>query len=182
MVTCDCYVKGFRKCFCGAVKDGFVAEGATIHIPLLLKDSVEAPSQFRKEINMMTDAEKRAMRDSVRGMPLWQAAKLPIYDDFRGMTLGSLPAEQYYAICDGADGTRSVEPTQENINRLGDALAARQAYERDLQTAHQTSQPVNDNRHGSRHVVRDGRALSQLSDSERAREQMIHDLNNAYRN
>ena len=50
----------------------------------------------------MTDAEMKAMRDSVRGMPLEQAAALPIFDNVRGSWTSGMPAEQYFAIVNGA--------------------------------------------------------------------------------
>ena len=51
---------------------------------------------------MMTDAEKQIMRDSVRGMPLSQAAALPLYDGVRGSVSSGMPSEQYFALVDGA--------------------------------------------------------------------------------
>jgi hypothetical protein len=59
-------------------------------------------SADRKELRMMTDAERSAMRDSVHGMPLDQAAALPLYDGVRGTMTSGMPSEQYFAIGDGA--------------------------------------------------------------------------------
>lgn len=59
-------------------------------------------SANRKEQHMMTDAEQRAMRDSVKGMPIELAAALPIYDNVRGLMTSGMAAEKYYAIIDGA--------------------------------------------------------------------------------
>jgi len=140
-MICNCYRNGLKVCACGAVKDGVLVQGATIHIPLMMTDGVP---QGRKEIHMMTDAERHTMRDSVRGMPLYQAEKLPIYDDVRGRVMSGMPAERYCALIDGADGKRSVAPTEENVRRLGDSLGARLHYERDMANAWRT--PVNDNR------------------------------------
>lgn len=56
----------------------------------------------RTELHMMTDAEQRAMKDSVKGMSLDQAATLPIYDNVRGLMTSGMPAEKYFAILDGA--------------------------------------------------------------------------------
>ncbi|PHJ93353.1 hypothetical protein VF09_37385, partial [Nostoc linckia z9] len=76
MLVCDCYTLGSKKCTCGAVKDGVVVNGAALRIPLMMTDS--APQQHRKELTMMNDAEIKNMRDSVKGMPVAQAAALPI--------------------------------------------------------------------------------------------------------
>lgn len=59
-------------------------------------------SANRKDLNMMTDAERQAMKDSVKGMPLDQASALPLYDNVRGMITSGMPAEKYFAIIDGA--------------------------------------------------------------------------------
>lgn len=56
----------------------------------------------RKELHMMTDAERQTMRESVKGMALDQAAALPIYNDVRGNWTGGMPSEQYFAIVNGA--------------------------------------------------------------------------------
>lgn len=56
----------------------------------------------RKPLHMMTDSEKRGMRDSVPTMSVADAAKLPIYDDVRGLTVSGIPGEEYYATIDGA--------------------------------------------------------------------------------
>ncbi|PZU74992.1 MAG: hypothetical protein DI546_09460 [Rhizobium sp.] len=59
-------------------------------------------SANRKDINMMTDAERQTMKDSVKGMTLDQAAALPLYDGVRGAITSGMPAERYFAIIDGA--------------------------------------------------------------------------------
>ena len=59
-------------------------------------------SANRKDINMMTDAERQVMKDSVKGMALDQACALPLYDNVRGMITSGMPAEKYFAILDGA--------------------------------------------------------------------------------
>lgn len=56
-----------------------------------------------KEPRVMTDAERQTMKDSVKGMPLDQAAALPLYDGVRGVVTSGMPAERYFAILDGAD-------------------------------------------------------------------------------
>jgi hypothetical protein len=53
-------------------------------------------------VNTMTDAEIRDMKSTVQSMPLDQAMALPIYDCVRGMITSGMPAEQYFAILDGA--------------------------------------------------------------------------------
>ncbi|MBB5041893.1 DUF2213 domain-containing protein [Shinella fusca] len=56
-----------------------------------------------KNLATVEDAERRAMRDSVKGMPLTDAMALPLYDDIRGVIVSGMPAERYYAILDGAN-------------------------------------------------------------------------------
>ncbi len=75
----------------------------------------------RKDFSMMTDAERKTMKDSVLGMPLAEAAALPIYDGVRGHFMSGMPAEQYSAICDGA----IVPPHQPTANEV----AATTAYD-----------------------------------------------------
>ncbi|MFC3315404.1 hypothetical protein ACFOHY_01025 [Rhizobium rosettiformans] len=99
-MMCNCYASGLRKCSCGAVKDGVLVNGASLHIPVLMKDS--ATPQTRKELTMMTDAEIKSMRDSVRGMSVTQAAALPIFDNVRGLRACGMPAPEYYAMLYGA--------------------------------------------------------------------------------
>lgn len=55
-----------------------------------------------KEARLMTDSERQTMKDSVKGMPLDQAAALPLYDGVRGAITSGMPAEKYFAIIDGA--------------------------------------------------------------------------------
>lgn len=59
-------------------------------------------SATRKDLHMMTDAEKRTMRDSVKTMSITEAAALPLYDGIRGAVAGGMAAERYYALVDGA--------------------------------------------------------------------------------
>ena len=75
----------------------------------------------RKELHTMTDAEQQTMRDSVRGMPLEQAAALPIYDNVRGLFTSGMQAEKYFAIIDGA--------TVEARTPTADELSAQAAYD-----------------------------------------------------
>ncbi|CDZ60463.1 Hypothetical protein NGAL_HAMBI2605_10330 [Neorhizobium galegae bv. orientalis] len=181
MIVCDCKSQGHTKCVCGAFKDGVLIDGATVRIPVFMRDS--APP-VRKELHMMTDAEKQSMRDSVRGMPLYLAAKLSIYDSVRGTVTSGMPAEQYYALLDGADASRRHEPTEENVRMLGDQLAARREYAHELNNRWRGSdaQPNNDNRPSPLpNFARDGRPMSDLADHERAREEMIHRQTNAWK-
>lgn len=87
----------------------------------------------RAEATTMTDADRQAMRDTVRGMPLAQAAALPLYDGVRGVVTSGMPAEQYYAILDGASvGER---------HKAADEIACDQAYAKmvaDMANAHRT--------------------------------------------
>jgi hypothetical protein len=75
----------------------------------------------KKSLSQMTDAEKQTMRDSVLGMPLDQAAALPIYDDVRGLMVSGMAAERYFAICNGAIASPD-QPT-------ADEVAANTAYD-----------------------------------------------------
>lgn len=126
MLVCDCYASGSKKCTCGAVQDGVLRNGATLHVPLLMKDS--APPAIRKELTMMNDAEIKSMRDSVRGMLVAKAAALPIYDNVRGLTVSGMPAPEYYAVLDGA--VRNP-PTEAFI----DKAAHQELYERRVSNA-----------------------------------------------
>jgi len=84
-----------------------------------------------KDLHMMTDAEKQTMRNSIPGMPLKEAAALPIFNDVRGLVQCGMPAEEYFAITAGA---------VVNANEITvDARAADEAYRKmcdDLATAH----------------------------------------------
>lgn len=132
MLVCDCYASGSKKCTCGAVQDGVLVNGATLHIPLLMKDS--APPAIRKELTMMNDTEIKTMRDSVRGMPVMQAAALPIYDQFRGLRDDNgTPMEQMRALYDGAVYSAS-EPSREACR----AAAYRDHMIDDMRSAHKT--------------------------------------------
>jgi hypothetical protein len=59
-------------------------------------------SANRKDLQMMTDAERQVMKDSVKSMSLDEASALPLYDGVRGLMASGMPAEKYYAIIDGA--------------------------------------------------------------------------------
>lgn len=88
----------------------------------------------RARTTAMTDAERSAMRDSVKGMSLTDAAALPLYDDIRGLIVSGMPAERYYAIIDGAN----VDERQ----RSADEIACDQAYSKmvaDLNKAYRGS-------------------------------------------
>ncbi|WP_313522251.1 DUF2213 domain-containing protein [Shinella sp.] len=120
----------------------------------------------RKELNMMNDAEKRTMRDSVRGMPLSQAKDLPIYDEFKTFWNNGMPANEFAALHDGA----IVEPRQQTADEAR-VEAARDHMIHGLAAAHHT--PVNDNHTPpAPQFARDGRPLSELADHERAYEEM----------
>lgn len=88
----------------------------------------------RRELAMMTDAEQRAMYDSVKGMPLADAMALPIFDGIRGSIVSGMEAERYYAIINGA----SVADRQ----KTADEIACDQAYAKmvaDMANAHRSS-------------------------------------------
>lgn len=141
-------------CDCGGVlADGTLRSGTTFHLPLMLKDgasplatSINTVTPERKPWEMLSDSEKRNMRDSVRGMPLHRAAALPIYDGVRGTFAAGRPAEQYYALVDGAVETAlgGQGLTHDNIQRAANVLASRMEYNTHLTTAWQS--PGNDNR------------------------------------
>ena len=82
---------------------------------------------------MMTDAETRIVRDSVKTMTVEDASKLPIYDNVRGARWSGMPAEEYFALIDGAKPV----PNQsfENIDRLAHKHVAQDAYERRISNA-----------------------------------------------
>lgn len=112
----------------------------------------------RKELHMMTDAEQHAMKASVKGMQLDQAAALPIYDNVRGLMASGMPAEKYYAILDGATADRP---------QMSDAAAKSQAAY-DHMVAGLNGAWRDD--HADRQtpaLARDGRALADLNDRER---------------
>ncbi|WP_165909336.1 DUF2213 domain-containing protein [Shinella sp. JR1-6] len=123
----------------------------------------------RKDLKTMTDAEKQTMRDSVRGMPLAQAAALPIFDDVRGIWHQGMKAEEYFAITAGA---------VVDANELtGDAKASNDAYEKmvaDMNTAYHERRALDGSTEKAADtgpkVARDGRPLSALTDRERAHE------------
>ena len=121
---------------------------------------------------MMTDSEIRSMRDSVRTMTVSEAAKLPIYDNVRGGLMSGRPAEQHCALLDGAQPDPLADQHHRN-EAYRDHMIDRQ-YKASLH-------PVNDNAEGSITHARDGRALSDLSASECAREQMISRLDNGHK-
>ncbi|MCQ1778243.1 hypothetical protein NOJ05_13630 [Neorhizobium galegae] len=172
MIVCDCTSQGHTKCVCGAFKDGVLIDGATVRIPVFMRDS--APLA-RKELHMITDAEKQTMRDSVRGMPLSKAKDLPIYDEFKSFWNGGMPANELQALHDGA----IVEPREMTA---GEAKA--EAYRDHMieQMSGAYRAPVNDNRTpAAPQFARDGRPISELADHERAREEMIHRQTNAWK-
>lgn len=127
----------------------------------------------RKHLHQMTDAEQRAMKDSVKGMPLDQAAALPIYDNVRGMMTSGMPAEKYFAILDGATAdTPKISDEQARCD------AAYQQMVSDMGSAWRGNESRRDE---PQQMARDGRPLAQLSDTERAYEEMIHGQANAWR-
>lgn len=111
-------------CNCGAA--GVVKDGAGVSVPLMMSDGVLGSAA-------MTDAQRQAMRDSVKEMPLHQAAALPIYDNVRGGVAGGMPAEEWFALQDGAVALPHIgglPPTECNIADAGDKLGSQIAYER----------------------------------------------------
>ncbi|EUB95585.1 hypothetical protein PMI07_002073 [Rhizobium sp. CF080] len=175
MIICDCYNHGHKSCICGAFKDGVLADGATVRVSVFLRDGDANASAPRKELHMMTDAEKLSMRDSVRGMPLSKAKDLPIYDEFRSFWNGGMPANELQALYDGA----IVEPREMTADEAK-AEAYRDHMIEQMSGAYRA--PVNDNRTpAAPQFARDGRPMSQLADHERAREEMIHRQTNAWK-
>ncbi|TPK42631.1 MULTISPECIES: hypothetical protein [unclassified Mesorhizobium] len=133
-------------CDCGAIVNDNMQRNRTFHIPLMMKDSASSQPQ-RKSFDMMTDAEKRTMKDSVKGMPLHQAAALPIYDGVRGSIASGRPAEEYYALVDGAscnDALGGRERSFPNIDAAAQSIAAQRQRDHELSNAWRA--PVNDNR------------------------------------
>lgn len=116
-------------CSCGAA--GTVKDGSGVSVPLMMSDGTLSST-------VMSDAQRQAMRDGVKGMPPHQAAALPIYNDVRGMPHGGMDAAEYFALMDGAVSLPHVgglPPTERNINDAGDKLAAQVAYERRISDA-----------------------------------------------
>lgn len=97
---------------------------------------------------MMTDSEQRAMRDTVRGMPLHQAVALPIYDNVRNGFAGGRNAAEYYAMVDGAVPSvlGSREPSFENIDAAAHQMVARAGMIDHISNAWRN--PDNDNKRG----------------------------------
>jgi hypothetical protein len=127
----------------------------------MLRDSAPPPLE-RRNLQMMTDSEKQTMRDSVRGMPLSQAAALPLYDNVRGLITSSMPAERYYAILDGATADTTQTPDQIRSQAAYDHMV------QGLNDAHRSA--TNDNKADHRQFARDGRTMSTLSDREKVDE------------
>ena len=82
---------------------------------------------------MMTDAETRTMRDSVKTMTVQDASKLPIYDNVRGACRSGMPAEEYFALTDGAKPV--LNQSFGNIDRLAHKQVSQDAYERRISNA-----------------------------------------------
>jgi len=68
----------------------------------------------------------------VHGMPLSQAAALPLYDDVRGSVTSGMPAERYFALVDGAvvDETPELQRMKAQRDAAYDQMVA------DLSNAH----------------------------------------------
>lgn len=115
----------------------------------------------RKEFHMMTDAERQTMKDSVKGMPLDQAAALPLYDGVRGLMASGMPAEKYYAIIDGA--TADVPKVTDAEAR---SMAAYDQMVADLNGSWRKD--GGDNQPSTQ--ARDGRPMTALNDREKADE------------
>lgn len=130
---------------------------------------------------MMTDIEQKAIRNSVRGMPLHRAKNLPIYDGIRGAIVGGRPAEEYYAIMDGAVPSilGAAAPTSDAINAKAQEIEAHKRYVDSLNGWRK--EPVNDNKSPApkpeKQFARDGRPMSTLTDEERAYERYVDSLN-----
>lgn len=89
------------RCSCGAIDEqGVVRDGAALHVGMMFMDNANRAE--RKTLTMMTDSEIKNMRDSVKGMPVAQAAALPIYDNVRGLRVSGMSAPEYYALLSGA--------------------------------------------------------------------------------
>ncbi|MFN3506215.1 MAG: hypothetical protein ACK4ZU_01980 [Allorhizobium sp.] len=124
---------------------------------------------------MMTDTEIKTMRDSVRGMPVMQAAALPIYDQFRGLRDDNgTPLEQVRALYDGAVYS-APEPSREACR----AAAYRDQMIADMANAHKRTASDNGSLvpslQGSTHIP-DG-----VDPVEHARTRMIADMANQHR-
>lgn len=173
---CDHKAPLGQLCKCGSFVDGVLQDGKAASFPLIFKDNASISTEG-KNIHMMTDSERQAMKDSVRGMPLSKAAALPIYDNVRGVVTSGMPAERYFAILDGAT-VGNEEPSTAQIQ-------AQAAYDHSVQRLNDAYRsPTNDNKSGHRQFARDGRAMSALTDREKADEaylDSVENINGAWR-
>ncbi|WP_333900432.1 hypothetical protein [Agrobacterium pusense] len=159
---CDHKAPLGQLCKCGSFVDGVLQDGKAASFPLIFKDNASISTEG-KNIQMMTDSDRQVMKDSVRGMPLSKAAALPIYDNVRGLVTSGMPAERYFAILDGATVT-AEEPLTAQIQ----AQAAYDHMVHRLGDAHRSA--TNDNKVEHRQFARDGRAMTTLTDREKADE------------
>ena len=127
-----------------------------------------------KELHKMDDAEIRDMYARVKTMTVDEAAKLPIFDNVRGAMVSGMPGERYWAGVAGAKNTTAVTDADHRSDALRDHLADQQRNAWKTGTVH-------DGRTEAPQFTRDGRPMSQLSDRDRAYEEMILDQANAWK-
>lgn len=118
-------------CSCGAA--GTVKDGAGVSVPLMLSDGATAPGV--KPAIQLSAADRQML---VTGKPLHEAAASSLYDSVRGSIAGGMPAEEWFALQDGAVAMPHIgglPPTERNIADAGDKLGAQIAYERRISDA-----------------------------------------------
>lgn len=168
--VCDLSCRAGR-CICGA--SGVLNDGDSIVSSLMFMDGARTTIAERKPLAMMTDAEIRMMRDSVRGMPLSKAKELPIYDEFKSLSSDGMPANEMRALYDGA----VAEPREMTRDEAKMEAHRDHMIEGMLSASH-----PNVARHEeSPRFARDGRPFGDLSSADRAYEQMTNDMSNAWR-
>lgn len=118
-------------CSCGAA--GTVKDGAGVSVPLLMFDSATGPRV--QNASQLSAADRQML---VVGKPLHVAAASSLYDEVRGSITGGMPAEEWFALQDGAVAMPHIgglPPTERNIADAGDRLGAQIAYERRISDA-----------------------------------------------
>lgn len=120
---------------------------------------------------MLTDAEKRTMRDSVRGMPLSDAVKLPIYDDFR-------VNPQFLQRCAFLDG---AVPDAQQTDTEARAEAHRDHMIHQQSNAWNGDATSQDAAASVPEYTKDGRHISTLTDSELAYHRYVSTQTNAWK-
>jgi len=113
-------------CSCGGT--GIAKDGAGVSVPLMLSDGVTAA--LGRSTTQLSSADRQML---VAGKPLHEAAASSLYDSVRGSIVSGMPAEEWFALQDGAVAMPHIgglPPTARNIADAGDKLGAQISYER----------------------------------------------------